>query len=141
MFVRHSGKPKIAFWPKKASTAFSNHALVYPDGSGAVQPADSTSGGHIGVIAKAITSADDDYASNTLVPIDEVGPEDIFEVDVGNGTATAALVGTYIDLYDSVSVNVSATSKQVVFVVGFISASKLLVKINASAGVVDVATS
>lgn len=141
MFKRSSGAHKIAWYPKKASTAFSNGALVYADGSGAVQPADSTSGNHIGIMMKAVTSADSDYAETSKVMVDEVGPGDVFEVDVGNGTATSSLIGTFIDLHDSVSADVAATSKQVLLVVGFISSSKILVKVNASAGVKDVATS
>lgn len=130
----------MEWYPKKASTAFAIGDVVYPDGSGAIQPGDSTSGEHMGVVMKDVASTDSDYASTTKIPVDAIDPNDIWEVDVGNGTATAALVGTYIDLHDKDSVDVAATSKKVVFVVGFISATKLLVKINASAGVKDVAT-
>lgn len=138
-FRRISGKPRLEWWPKKASTAFSYGALVYPDGAGAVQPADSTSGEHIGVIMKAVTSADSDYASTTMVPIDVVGEDDVFEADV-TGTLTAAKVGTYMDLSDSVTVNAGATSKNVVLCVGFISATKGLFKITARIGDKYVAT-
>lgn len=129
-FIRISGKPKVEWWPKKASTAFTYGALVYPDGSGAIQPADSTSGEHIGVILKTVTSADSDYASTPKVPVDVAGENDVFEATV-TGTLTTAMVGTYLDLSDSLVVNAAGTSKKVVLCVGFISATKGLFKITA----------
>lgn len=131
MFKRISGKPRLTYYPKKASTAFTYGALVYPDGSGAVQPADSTSGEHIGVIMQTIASTDSDYALTTKVAIDECGQDDVFEADV-TGTLTTAMVGTYLDLSDSLVVNAAATSKKVVLCVGFISATKGLFKITAN---------
>ena len=129
-FIRVSGKPRLEWYPKKASQAFTLGALVYPDGSGAIQPADSTSGEHVGVILKEIASTDSDYASTTKVPVDVCGEDDIFEADV-TGTLTTAMVGTYLDLSDSVTVNAGATSKLVVLCVGFISATKGLFKVTA----------
>ena len=140
MFKRVSGKPRLSYWPKKASTAFTYGALVYPDGSGAIQPADSTSGEHIGVIMQTIASTDSDYASTTKVAVDECGEDDIFEADV-TGTLTTAMVGTYLDLSTSLVVNAAATSKKVVLCVGFISASKGLFKITAKLADHYVATS
>ena len=54
------GRTKIVWLPKAASTAFTKDALVYFDGSGAIIPADSTSGDHIGTILKTIASTDSD---------------------------------------------------------------------------------
>ena len=130
-FRRISGSPRLSYWPKKASTAFTYGALVYPDGAGAVQPAITTSGEHIGVIMQTIASTDSDYASNTKVAIDECGQNDIFEADV-TGTLTTAMVGTYMDLSTSLVVNAAATAKKVVLCVGFISATKGLFKITAN---------
>lgn len=140
MFKRQSGKPNLQYFPKKASTAFANGDMVYADGSGAIQPADATSGNHFGIMLKDIVSGDADYAATTLVPVDIVGPDEIFVVDVGNGSATSALIGTYIDLHDAGSADVEASSKDVLLVVGVISASKIVVKVNASAGVKNVET-
>lgn len=131
-FRRISGRPRLEWFPKKASTAISLGALMYPDGSGAIQPAITTSGEHLGVSMKKIVSTDADYASTTKIPVDMVGPDDIFEADV-TGTLTTAMVGTYLDLSDSVTVNAAATSKKVVLCVGFISATKGLFKITANA--------
>jgi hypothetical protein len=139
-FLRISGKPRLQWYPKAASTDFNVGDLVYPNGSGAIIPADSTSGNHLGVALKAVASTDDDYASTTLVPIDEVGEDDIFEATV-TGTLTTAMVGNFYDLSNAYTVNVGATSKKVVRCVGFISATKGLFKINARADDYYVATS
>lgn len=142
MFKRYSGKPKIEWMPKKASTAFANGGLTYADGSGALQPADATSGMHFGVIQREVLATDDDYATTNKVPVDVCTAEDIFEVDVKTGTLTTAMVGNQYDLHaDGDGIDVTATSKKVVTVVGFISASKALVKVNAMAAHMDVATS
>jgi len=140
MFKRITGEPCIEWYPKKASQAFSNGALVYADGSGAIQPADATSGDHIGIIMKDIVSTDDDYASTTMVPVDVAQDGDEFEVDT-DSTATAALVGTYIDLADSLTADEDASAKDVLLVTRFISASKLAVKINSMGANKNVVTS
>lgn len=139
-FTHFSGKVRVEWYPKKASTAFAVGDLVYADGSGAIQPADSTSGMHIGVIQKAVASTDSDYASTTLVPV--LVPTDDTEwlVDVGTGTATAALVGTRFDLKDANEADVSATSKNVLVCTRFISATKVVVKIPSMIVNADVAT-
>lgn len=140
-FTHYSGRAKVEWYPKKASTAFAVGDLVYADGSGAIQPADATSGMHIGVIQKAVAATDADYASTTLVPV--IVPQNDTEwlVDVGTGTAAASLVGTQFDLKDANEVDVSATSKNVVTCTKFVSATKVVVKINAMIANTDVATS
>lgn len=140
MIKRVSGKPNVEWYPKKASTVFNNGGLVNADGSGAVQPADATSGDHIGLILKDVAATDDDYASTTKVPVDVLGPNDVCEADVGTGTLTTAMVGNRYDLKDDNEIDVSATSKQVVTVVGFVSASKALIKVNSMIGHANVAT-
>lgn len=139
-FLRISGKPKLKWYSKAASTAFEVGDLVYPNGSGAIIPADSTSGNHLGVMLKKVVSTDSDYASTTLVPVDEFAEDDVFEATV-TGTLTTAMVGNFYDLSDAATVNVGATSKKVVLCVGFISATKGLFKINARAADYYVATS
>lgn len=141
MFKLLRGRARMEWYAKKASTAFTNGALVYADGSGAIQPADSTSGMHIGVIQKTVAATDSDYASTTLVPVLVPSDDTEWLADVGTGTATAALVGTQCDLTNSVGVDVGSTSKNVVTVTQFISSSKVVVKINAMIANADVATS
>jgi hypothetical protein len=138
-FVRVSGKQNIEHWAKAASTAFTVNSLVYDNGSGYIIPADSTSGDHSGVILQTIATTDSDYASATKVMVDVAGENDIFEVDCG-GAATAALVGTFIDLTSAVVANEAASSKDALLVVGYISASKLLVKIASRKNILRTAT-
>jgi len=131
MFSHYSGKVRVEWYPKKASTAFAVGDLVYADGSGAIQPADATSGMHIGVIQKKVVSTDSDYASTTLVPV--LVPTDDTEwlVDVGTGTPTTAMVNNQYDLKDENEIDVSQQAKSVVTFTRYVSATKAVVKINA----------
>lgn len=142
MFTPRRGHFHIEWWPKKASVAIAVGDLLYADGSGAVQSADATSGDHIGVCQKTIAATDSDYASNTriplLVPSDDTAE---WEVDVDTGTAlTTAMVGNRYDLTDANSINVGGTSKKVVTITKYVSATKAWVKINAMIARADVAT-
>lgn len=141
MFKRISGRPNIEWIPKAASTAFPNGGLTYWNGSGYLIPADATSGDHAGVILRAVTSADSDYAGTNKVMVDVPGPNDVFEVDVETGTLTVAMIGEKRDLVaDGDALNVNGTSKNVVLIVGFISTTKALVKISSLASSLRVAT-
>lgn len=131
-FRRISGRPKIEWYPVKVSVAFPGLGLTYWDGSGFLIPADATSGDHAGIIMQDILSTDADYAVARKVMIDVPTTEDIFEADVETGTLTTAMVGNQYDLVaDGDALDVTATAKKVVSVVGFVSATKALVKINA----------
>ncbi len=143
MFKRISGSPKIEWYPKDASVAFANGNLTYWNGTGEIIPADATSGQHAGVIIRDVLATDSDYATALAkVPVDVPTTEDIFEVDVETGTLTTAMVGNQYDLVAAgTGIDVNATSKKVVTVVGFVSATKALVKINSLATHYDVATS
>lgn len=143
MFKRISGKPKIEWFAKDASVAFANGGLVYWNGTGELIPADATSGQHAGIILRTVASTDADYATSLAkVPVDVPTSEDIFEVDVETGTLTTAMVGNQYDLVaDGDAIDVTATAKLVVTVVGFVSGTKALVKINSIATHKDVATS
>lgn len=132
-FRYKSGPLKLDWWAKKASTAFAVGDLVYMDGSGEIQLADSTSGDHIGVCLKAVASTDSDYASTTRIPVIRVGEDVIFEADVGTGTMTQNLEGTYCDLKDENELDVSATSKNVIFLKKFLSSTKALCVVSAHA--------
>lgn len=139
-FTYHSGPLRVK-WPRKiASTAFNQGDLMYADGSGAVQPADSTSGDHVGVSLKTVAATDSDYASNTRIPVIAISDETKFVADVGTGTMTTALEQTHCDLTDADSIDVSATAKNVIFLEKFISSSKALVTISAHATSRRVAT-
>ena len=144
-FIRVSGKPNIEYYAKAASAAgvMAVGALTYFDGSGYVIPADDTSGDHIGICMKAVTAADADYASNTSIPIDVPAADDIFEVSCA-ATAVATLrasIGEWIDLTDSVTANPAATAKFVLKLVGYISTTRLLVKVGSRNNNLRTATS
>lgn len=139
MIRRVSGKPRIEPYKNAVSTLYSDNSLVYANGSGAVIPADATSGNHIGIILNKIAATDDLYSTAGQVLVDICDDNTILECDV-NGTLTAAMVGNFYDLTDASNVNVAAQAKNVVLCVGFISATKGLFKLNARATVVNVAT-
>lgn len=136
-----SGDARIEHYTVPASQAFTNGALGYFDGSGGVIPADATSGDHTGIIQKTIATTDADYASAKKVEFIVPQDNNVFEVTVGTGTLTTAMIGNRYDLKDSVSIDVTAQLKKVVTIVGFISATKALVKINAVVTNSDVVTS
>lgn len=139
-FILKKGrKPELEYYPKKASTEFTIHSLVYADGSGNVQPADSTSGDHIGVIQESVSSSDDDYADNTLVGVMLLTPNMVFEATV-TGTFTSASVGNQYDLSNAYTVNADGTSKKVVTCVGYISSTKGLFKVNSAIENADVSS-
>lgn len=87
-----------------------------------------------GICIKKVASTDSDFADPTSIPVIIPGEEDVFEADAV-GIATAAMVGRQFDLNSvaagtAQSVDVAATTYKVVTMVGFISATKILVKFN-----------
>src|SRR5690349_10387816 len=110
-FILKNGRSVFEWYPKVASTAFSVGAAVKPDGSGNVTPvaADNTTNNVVGICMKKVASTDSDYASNTLIPIQKVGYDQIFLADVGAGTASASNVGLQYDFTDSLTVDLGAT--------------------------------
>lgn len=137
-FKRVSGEHKVEWYPKTASTAFTLGGLV-DFASGYLTPADASSTIHVGIMLRSVASTDDDYADTNEVPLDVPGPNDVFEVDVSAGTpAQATHVGNTYDLDSTGSkVDLTATSVTVVRVVGIVSSTKVLVKINSMIGVTD----
>ena len=133
-FVQSSGKVTVEWYRKAASTVFTNGALCGTNGTGEIIPATSTSTTHVGVIQKDIAATDSDYASTTLVPVLVPTDETEWEIDVTTGTATEATEGTYVDLTNSLGVDVSASAHDAVFVTKFVSGSKIIGKINSFVG-------
>ncbi len=139
-FYAHSGRFRTEWYPKKASTVFAHGDLVYADGSGAIQPADATSGNHVGIIQKAIAATDSDYASTTSVPVLVPDAGSLIRCDNVDGTLTTAMVLGFYDLTNAESVNVAAQSKNVVQVKQFISATEGIFELNALGRYANVAT-
>lgn len=134
------GRAVTEHYTAAGSTAFTNGALTYWNGSGAIIPADATSGQHAGIITKTIASTDSDYTSTKVVEVIVPQDDNIFEVDVSTGTFTTSMIGNTYDLASSTGIDVSAQSKNVVTIVGYKSATIALVKINAVVANKDVAT-
>lgn len=135
MIIRASGKHKEIYLPKKASTAFANGQAVLGDGSGAIEPVNATTDVRlIGFTQKEVTSADSDYASNTKIPLDAFDPSDIYEADVITGTLTTAMVGTRVDIAaNGQGIDVTSTGTLQALIVGFISSTKALIRVSATA--------
>lgn len=138
MFKRESGDFNIVKVTNAISTLYYNGGLVYPDGSGAFIPADATSGNHLGIVQEDVTATDARYTTAGEISVDVLRPGDLVRALAAG--LTAAKEGTYMDLTDSLTVNGAATSKKVVFLVKYISATEGIFMVNALASVVDVAT-
>lgn len=132
-FIHVQGPGQTEGFPKLASTAIAvGSVLAFRDGY--VSQALVQSIRLVGVSAKKVASADDDFANNTAISVILPQDDDVFEADV-TGTATQANVGKQYDLTNTAqgtaqNIDVGATTYKVVTVVGFISASKVLVKFN-----------
>lgn len=129
-FIRKSGKTKIMYLPVAASAgAIANGSLV-SFSSGVIIPATNTVAGNTiaGVIRKAITTADADYAVARLVPVEvPVEKNVVWEAPVAVGTLAASSVGLYFDLTtadDGSGVDQSASTYDIVQCVKYISATK-----------------
>ena len=137
------GGGKMEYFVRKESVTYSVGDLVYnlQSDPGYTIPADATAGNLIGIANFAIDNTKENFATtNEKIPVLIPSEDAVFEADV-SGTLATTHVGEYWDLTAAGTVNVAASAKRVVLCVGFISASKGLFKINASAYNVDVTTS
>lgn len=131
MFIRNAGKTKKIYLPVTASTAIAEGALV-AFSSGKLIAATSTTAGSdiVGVLVKAITSSDSDYASERLVAVEvPIEREVLWEAAVTSGLV-ATDVGLYQDLTDSVTVNRAASTYDIVQCRKVISTTKGLFVLN-----------
>lgn len=130
-FIPYQGKTQCEPFNKAASTAFAvGDALVFS--SGYVTPAGSSATRTAGVALKKVTSADDDYAATTLIPVVMLTPDLVFLADVGTGTASIANVGVAYGLAAAGTVDLTDTTDDAVTVVGVIDATHVLVKFNSA---------
>ena len=135
-FIHKSGRGATEPFQKLASTAIAVGSVVGFHSTGYISQALTASTRVAGICIKKVASTDDDYTSNTAIPVIVPGEEDIFEADV-SGTATVANVGKQYDLTivaagTAQNVDLAVTTNKVVTVVGFISASKVYVKFNSN---------
>ena len=140
MFKRESGDFNILPLTNAISTLYYNGGLIYPNGSGAFIPADSTSGNHVGIAQEDITATDARYTTAGKINVDILRSGDLVRATDITGTLTAAMEGTFLDLSNSLVVNAAASSKSVVFCVKYISASEGIFMVNSLAAHANVAT-
>jgi len=140
MFKRETGRPNLIPMTNKVTTVYKNGDLLYANGSGALIPADATSGNHYGIMHGEVQSGDDLYATAGKIMVDKLAAGDLVRCTDVDGTLTAALEGTTMDLSNAESVNQAATSKNVVTLIQYISASEGIFMVNALQSVANVAT-
>lgn len=124
-FKPKAGKVKIVYFPVTPSTALSADSIVtFTSGKLVAATAGTTLQNISGVLVKAITASDADYASDRLVGV-QVPLENntLWEADVTSGLV-AADVGIYCDLTSATHVNRGASSIDVALCVGVISSTK-----------------
>lgn len=133
MLKRISGRPNVEWYIKTASTAMKNGSAVLLT-SGQLAAATATSTAHLGVLLRDCISTDSDYASAIAVPVDVPGSNDVFEADVKSGvTAAITSIGAQCDFAiasNETFVDTGTNTHHQVLIVGFVSASKVLVKIS-----------
>jgi hypothetical protein len=132
MFVRYNSEPNIQPYKKVASTAFAMGALVAIDANGFITPAVTASASNdiIGIIQRAVTATDTDYAQNTFVEVDVLTRKNDWVVaDVGTGTPAQTDVGEAVEIDNSLTVDVVAVATPLVRVEKIISATKVVVSL------------
>lgn len=126
MIKRISGAPNIHPHAKAASTVFAFNDVVAKDSTGYLVRATAATPRSeiVGLIQREVLSTDADYASNTLVPVDEIDERDEVEFDVQTGTLTQALVDQAFDLADQDAVDVTKQQVKAIRVRRVISTTK-----------------
>lgn len=124
-FFPVSGRIKVEYWAKTASTALTVNSVVAAS-SGYLIAATSSTTANIGVTLKPVAATDSDYASTTKIPVIIPQEDTVFLADATS--ATAAQVGTVVDLTNSTTVG-TATTYKACYVVGYVDSTHLLVKL------------
>jgi len=125
-FVRVKGKTEMREVLFSASVAALEWGLVYPNPSAAGQytVADATAWGNMWVIRQTIASTDSDYASTKLVKVEFPIEQNVEWKFTAGGALAQTHEGTYIDLTDYVTANEAASSKDVILVTKYVSATE-----------------
>ena len=125
----NGAKSTLEWYQKAASEAIAFNDIVGINTSGYLTKyLDGSAFPMLGLCQKAIAATDDDYASNTKVPVLVAGAEAEYLCDVSTGSAAQTDVGEYIDVDDSNSVDVGASTNNDFYVTQFISASLVVAK-------------
>jgi len=128
MITPYKGKFHVEWYPKTASEVFTNNDLVYLSSGYVTSFADAVDQPPLGLIQKSVAATDSDYASTTMVPILIGDPNAEYLCDISTGTGAQSYVGTWIDVDDDNSVDVSATSYDTFFVTKHISTTQCVAK-------------
>lgn len=128
MIRPYKGKFHIEWYPKTASTAFANNDLVYLSSGYLTNFADAVDQPPLGLIQKTVVATDSDYASTTMVPVLIGDPNAEYLCDISTGTGAQSYVGTWIDVDDDDSVDVSASTYDIFFVTKHISTTQCVAK-------------
>lgn len=121
----YSGTVKVEWWPKTASTALAANSIVSAS-SGYLIAATSATTANVGVTLRQVASTDSDYASTTKIPVIIPKADTVFIALATS--ASAAQVGTVVDLTDAVTIGTGTTHKSA-YVVGYVDSTHLLVKL------------
>jgi len=130
MFIRKQGKTKIMHLPVAASAGAMAAGSLVAFESGTLVLATNTTESYyiVGVLRKAVTTADSDYATARLLSVEvPVEKNVVWEGDVKIGTLVAGSVGLYFDLTtadDGSGIDQSASVLDIALCVKYISASK-----------------
>ena len=123
---------RLEWYQKKASAALTFNDLVQIDANGFVLRAvDATTLTAIGLVQETVASSD---TTADKVPVLVPGPNAVFLCDVGTGTAAQEDVGQYIDIDDHLLVDVNASTYDIFYVVGRVSATQVLCKLTKKSG-------
>ena len=129
------GKFTVEWFAKPASIAMSAGTFAAFNAAGAMTFATATSSQIEGILMRAITSADDDYALTTKIPVLIPTEDTVFEFSGEAHNATAAMNGEFIDITDADTINGGANSLEVIRVKEYISATELLFTIPKKSGI------
>jgi hypothetical protein len=123
MFIRKEGKTKVIDLPVTPSTALAAGSLVcFSSGKLIAMTSSTAASALVGVLVKAITATDDDYADDRLVAV-EVPVEKNVVYEFTTASLVATDVGTLADLTDASTVNRGASTYDVVRITGYKSAT------------------
>ena len=127
---RPNGNIHIEYYPKTVSTLFTTNEPVALDTTGYLIPyTPGIAAPFLGVIKKAVTATDSDYATATRVPVEVGNPDTEWLIDATTTAAAATDVGEYVDYVEAtISVNVGATSQNDCYVTQMVSTTLVVVK-------------
>lgn len=127
MPYRKDDKHNIRTGQKAASTAFNVGDLLSANSSGFIIPATAATTTLVGICMQRVGTDSSDYASNTQLTYDHPRPNDRFIMASTSGAAQTNVGQTY-DLLDATTVNLAASTLNIVRVVEVINSTTVVVQ-------------